>query len=63
VNTNKIKVEPLNYVNSDQPGVWGYAYAPAAAKTFTNDTTVTKVSLTPGAWATVDGVNLLQPLQ
>lgn len=63
VNTNKIKVEPLNYVNSDQPGVWGYAFTPNAAKTFTNATTVSKVSLTPGAWATVDGVNLLAPLQ
>lgn len=63
VNANKIKVEPLNYINSDQPGVWGYAYTPANAKTFTNTNTVNKVSLVPGAWATVDGVNLLAGLQ
>lgn len=62
VATGKIKVEPLTYVNSDNLGVWGYAYTPASAKTFTN-ATVTKVSLTPGAWATVDGVNLLAALQ
>ncbi|MCW3159777.1 hypothetical protein [Chryseobacterium oryctis] len=60
--TGKIKVEPINYVNSDQPGVWGYAQT-NGGKTFTNTTTVTKVSLTPGAWATVDGVNLLAALQ
>ncbi|WP_027379710.1 hypothetical protein [Chryseobacterium daeguense] len=63
VATNKIKVDPINYVNSDNPGVWGYAYTPAAVKTFTNTASVTKVSLTPGAWATVDGVNLLAGLQ
>ncbi|MBP2616384.1 hypothetical protein [Chryseobacterium jejuense] len=62
VNAGKIKVEPLTYVNSDNLGVWGYAYTPASAKTFTN-ATVTKVSLVPGAWATVDGVNLLAALQ
>lgn len=61
--TNKIKVDPINYVNSDNAGVWGYGYTPASVKTFTNATTVTKVSLTPGAWATVDGVNLLAGLQ
>ncbi|WP_066441307.1 hypothetical protein [Chryseobacterium sp. CCH4-E10] len=60
---NKIKVEPINYVNSDNPGVWGYAYTPATVKTITNASTVTKVSLTAGAWATVDGVNLLAGLQ
>lgn len=61
--TSKIKVDPINYVNSDNAGVWGYGYTPASVKTFTNATTVTKVSLTPGAWATVDGVNLLAGLQ
>lgn len=63
VNTGKIKVEPLTYLNSDNVGVWGYAYPKTNPKTFTNATAVTKVSLTPGAWATVDGVNLLAALQ
>jgi len=63
VNTNKIKVEPLTYLNSDNAGLWGYAYNPNGGKTFTNTATVTKVTLTPGAWATVDGVNLLAGLQ
>lgn len=62
VNTGKVVVAPLTYLNSDQPGVWGYAYTPNGAKTFTNTATVTKVVLTPGAWATVDGTNLLAGL-
>ncbi|MBQ0153034.1 MAG: hypothetical protein KBS61_09110 [Chryseobacterium sp.] len=63
VNNGKVVVSPMNYVNSDHPGAWGYAYTPNGAKTFTNATTVTKVSLPAGAWATVDGVNLLTALQ
>ncbi|MBT2622755.1 hypothetical protein [Chryseobacterium sp. ISL-6] len=63
VNTGKIVVNPLTYLNSDNAGVWGYAYTPNGGKTFTNATTVTKVSLVAGAWATVDGVNLLAGLQ
>lgn len=63
VNNGKIKVEPLNYVDSDNAGVWGYAFSPNGGKTFTNTSTVTKVSLPVGAWATVDGVNLLSALQ
>lgn len=62
VNAGKVKVEPLTYLNSDNSGVWGYAQT-NGGKTFTNTATVTKVSLTPGAWATVDGVNLLAALQ
>lgn len=62
VNTNKISVSPLNYINSDNAGVWGYAFTPNGAKTFTNSTAVTKVTLVPGAWATVNGVNLLTAL-
>lgn len=61
VATGKVKVEPMTYLNSDNPGVWGYA-ATNGGKTFTNATTVTKVSLPAGAWATVDGVNLLSAL-
>ncbi|MBK1897571.1 hypothetical protein [Chryseobacterium paridis] len=63
VNTGKVVVAPMTYLNSDNAGVWGYAYTPNGGKTFTNATTVTKVSLVPGAWATVDGVNLLAGLQ
>lgn len=62
VATGKIVVNPLSYNNSDNPGVWGYAYSQANPKSFTNGT-VTKVVLTEGAWATVDGVNLLAPLK
>ena len=63
VNANKVKVDPINYLNSDNAGIWGYAYTPNGAKAFLNTTTVSKVSLTAGAWATVDGVNLLAGLQ
>ncbi|MDC8104890.1 hypothetical protein ACNFU2_08665 [Chryseobacterium sp. PTM-20240506] len=63
VNTGKVVVAPMTYLNSDNAGVWGYAYNPNGGKTFTNATTVTKVTLVPGAWATVDGVNLLAGLQ
>ena len=59
---SKIVVSPLNYVNSDNPLVWGYAYSKINPKDFTNTSTVTKVSLPTGAWATVDGVNLLSAL-
>lgn len=62
VATGKIVVNPLSYNNSDNLGVWGYAYSQANPKSFTNGT-VTKVVLTEGAWATVDGVNLLAPLK
>ncbi|OCK53411.1 hypothetical protein BA768_02410 [Chryseobacterium sp. CBo1] len=62
VNTGKIVVSPMTYLDSDNPLVWGYAFTPNGGKTFTNATTVTKVSLPTGAWATVDGVNLLSAL-
>ncbi len=60
-NPSKVVVAPLTYLNSDNAGIWGYA-ATNGGKTFTNATTVTKVSLPAGAWATVDGVNLLSAL-
>ncbi len=62
VNTGKIVVSPMTYLDSDNPLVWGYAFTPNGGKTFTNTATVTKVSLPAGAWATVDGVNLLSAL-
>ncbi|KUJ54997.1 hypothetical protein [Chryseobacterium aquaticum] len=62
VKTGKIKVEPMTYLDSDNAGVWGYAFTPNDGKNFTNASTVTKVSLPTGAWATVDGVNLLSAL-
>lgn len=62
VNTGKIVVSPVNYINSDNPLMWGYAFTANGGKTFTNTATVTKVTLTAGAWATVDGVNLLSAL-
>ena len=61
--TGKIKVEPINYINSDNLGVWGYGYTPATVKTFTNDASVKKVVMTGGAWATVNGVDLLAYLK
>ena len=63
VNTGKIKVEPMTYLDSDNLGVWGYAYTPNGGKTFTNTATVTKVAMTGGAWTTVDGVDLLAALK
>ncbi|MGI9650604.1 hypothetical protein [Chryseobacterium sp. RLHN22] len=62
VNTGKIVVSPMTYLDSDNPLVWGYAFTPNGGKTFTNSSSVTKVSLSAGAWATVDGVNLLSAL-
>ena len=59
---SKVVVSPLNYENSDNLGVWGYA-ATNGGKTFTNAATVTKVALPSGAWATVDGVDLLSALK
>ena len=64
VNANKIRVSPLNVVNSDNVGVWGYAFTrTAAAATYTNDTSVRKINLASGAWATVNGVDLLAALR
>lgn len=62
VDAGKIVVSPLNYVNSSNLGMWGYSFTPNAGFTFASNTSVSKVSLTSGAWATVDGVNLLSAL-
>ncbi|AMR40018.1 hypothetical protein HZP84_01210 [Elizabethkingia anophelis] len=58
----KIKVTPMNYLNSDNPGVYGYAFATTKPVSFTNGD-VKKTQFTSGAWATVDGVDLLAPVK
>ena len=65
VNANKIRVSPINVVNSDNVGVWGYAsyLRTDPAATYTNDTAVRKINLVSGAWATVNGVDLLAALR
>lgn len=64
LNTGKIKIEPLfATVNNDNPLKFGYAFSSTNPLSFTNSPTVTKVSFVPGAWATVNGLNLLAPLQ
>ena len=63
VNKNKISVSPINHTGSDNLNIWGYAYTPNGAKTFTSDATVKKVNLTSGNWATVNGVDLLSALK
>ena len=61
--TGKIKVTPIfSTTNNDNFGIYGYAYTSANPLTYTNTATVGKVTLTAGAWATVNGVNLLAPL-
>lgn len=65
VANGNIRVEPINYLNSDNGLAWGYATTQAwqmpNPKTFTN-ANVSKVSLPKGAWATVNGVDLLSAL-
>lgn len=63
VNKGKVVVSPVNHVNSDNLNIWGYAYAPNGGKTFTSDAAVKKITLTPGNWATVNGVDLLAALK
>lgn len=60
----KIVVSPINHLNSDNIGVWGYAFTPNFPKIkYTNDAKVTPVNMVLGAWATVNGVNLLAGLK
>lgn len=61
--TNKVKVSPIFVQNSDNFGNWGYAFASTQPKTYTNDTSVKKISLVSGVWATVNGVDLLAALK
>lgn len=63
LNTGKIKVTPLNYVNSDNNLIWGYAFTPNTGLTYTNDTAVKKITLIDGNWAVVNGTNLLAGLK
>ena len=59
----KIAVTPINVVNSDNAGVWGYTFTSTAPKTITNSSAVTKVAITGGAWSTVEGVDLTSLLK
>ncbi|WPC11251.1 hypothetical protein LEQ04_11690 [Riemerella anatipestifer] len=63
VATNNIKVTPINYLNSSNPAVWGYGYANDNPASFTSDSSVKNVNLVSGAWANVDGVDLLKALK
>ena len=63
VNKGKVVVAPANHMNSDNLNIWGYAYTPNGGKTFTSDANVKKVTLASGAWATVNGVDLLSALK
>ena len=63
LNTNKIKVTPIfATANNDNLLQFGYSFATTNPLTYTNTATVTKVQITNGAWATVNGVNLLSAL-
>ena len=60
----KIKVNPIfGSANNDNLGQYGYSFNTTNPLTYTNDSTVKKVVLTSGAWATVDGVDLLTALK
>lgn len=60
----KIVVSPINHVNSDNIGTYGYGFATTNPKvTYSNDATVKKVSMASGAWATVNGKDLLEGLK
>lgn len=63
VNKGKITVSPANQTGSDNLNIWGYAYTPNGGKIFSTDTTVKKVTLSSGNWATVNGVDLLSALK
>jgi hypothetical protein len=61
--SGKIVVNPLfSTANNDNLLQFGYSFTSTNPLTYTNATSVTKVQLTSGAWATVNGVNLLSAL-
>ena len=62
--TGKIKVSPLlATANNDNVLKFGYGFTSAIPATYVNATGVAKVAMTGGAWATVNGENLLAALQ
>lgn len=62
--TGKIKVEPMfATANNDNQLKFGYGFISTNPLNFTNAATATKVSMTGGAWATVNGVDLLSKLK
>lgn len=62
--TGKIIVEPVfGTANNDNLLHYGYGFISANPLTFMNAPTVTKVSMTEGAWANVNGINLLSKLK
>ncbi|HCN12105.1 MAG TPA: hypothetical protein DIS75_07180 [Chryseobacterium sp.] len=63
VNKGKVVVAPANHINSDNLNIWGYGFSQNGGKTFTSDVNVKKVMMTSGAWATVNGVDLLAALK
>lgn len=63
VENGKIVVEPINVNNSSNASQWGYAFGFNNPKAISNDTKVKKVSMVSGAWATVDGEDLLKALK
>ena len=63
VNKGKVVVAPANHINSDNLNIGGYGFSPNGGKTFTSDVNVKKVMMTSGAWATVNGVDVLTALK
>lgn len=63
VESGKISVSPIQVLHSSHPDAWGYAFGFNQPKVITQDPNVTKVKMVSGAWAIVDGVDLLKGLQ
>lgn len=58
-----IKVAPINVMRSTHANTWGYAFSFAQPQTISNDKKVQKVTMVSGAWANVDGIDLLNALK